>query len=686
MRLSAELDLLVVPAGTVIVREGDDDRDLFFVGAGEAVERHRGAERGRIAAGDCFGAFELVAGTPHPSTITALTEVVLQRLPHARFERIERDDPALALALVQRILALVSSPHHPGARTRSNTIGEVDVTIDGKVMRVAAGTPLLRLLPSEVDGEPVVAGLVDRRAMSLVTPILAGGVLQPLTTAHWEGSRVYRRSVGLLLLEAVARFRPDLQAQLGYSLGYAQRVHVRGEVTSWATLAEEVNAWMLRLVDEDLALREVWWTIDEARASFERAGWHSAAELLRTSRDTMARAVTFGTVHALRIDAIAPRTGMLTGFCVIAGSDGLVLVHGDVDDLGAAPRGRTVVTPAPAHTQAAVSIARRTETMMRDHVRWLETMGVTDVGGLNSACIGGDVSQLIRVAEGFHEKRVGQIADAIAARTGRVKVVAIAGPSSSGKSTFIKRLRVQLLVNKIHPRDISLDDYFIDRAAVRPGPNGEIDLEALEILHIDLLQEHLSRLLAGETVATARYDFRTGKSHPAGGPTLCLAAGDVLLVEGIHGLNPRLLATLAETEVFRVFVSPLAQLPFDHLSRVHASDLRLIRRIVRDRHFRSTNAAATIAQWPSVRDGERRHIFAYQHHADEVFDSSLVYELSVLRVFAERYLLEVPADRPEYTTAFRLLRMLDQFVTIYPDHVPPTSILREFLGGSGFEY
>jgi uridine kinase len=167
---------------------------------------------------------------------------------------------------------------------------------------------------------------------------------------------------------------------------------------------------------------------------------------------------------------------------------------------------------------------------------------------------------------------------------------------------------------------------------------------------------------------------------------MSLAAGDVLLVEGIHGLNPRLLATLEETDVFRVFVSPLAQLPFDHLSRVHASDLRLIRRIVRDRHFRSTSAAATIAQWPSVRDGERRHIFAYQHHADEVFDSSLIYELSVLRVFAERYLLEVPADRPEYTTAFRLLRMLDHFVTIYPDHVPPTSILREFLGGSGFEY
>lgn len=674
-RFDHALDLLVVPAGTVVVCEGDLDRDAFFVVTGEATVRRGGIELPRLRAGDAFGTVELVLGTPNAATVTAATELVLRRLAHARWGELARTEPELALAFARRVLhvAAEQQPAQPGAL--------VDVTIDGIVRRVPVGTPLLDLLPAEVDGDPVVAALVDRRPTSLVTPILAGGVLEPLTTAHWEGSRVYRRSVGLLLLEAAARCRPDLELQLEYSLGYAQRVRVRGDVDEWASLADDLNACMLRLVDDDLPLLEKWWTVDEARTWFTRAGWSSAAELLRTARDPTGRVVTFGKVHALRTDPVVPRTGVLGGFCVLPTSDGLVLVHGVVDDLAAAPRGSTVLSQASARSVAEALIARRTETMMRDHVHWLETMGVTDVAELNHACIRGEVGQLIRVAEGFHEKRVSQIADAIAARRGRVRVVTIAGPSSSGKSTFIKRLRVQLLVDEIRPRDISLDDYYVDRNALP----ADADLEAFEALHTDLLQAHLSRLLAGDTVATARFDFRTGTSHPDGRPTMKLEAGDLLLLEGIHGLNPRLLGSLDETEIFRVFVSPLAQLPLDRLSCVHASDLRLVRRIVRDRHGRNTDAAATIAQWPSVRDGERRHIFAYQHHADEVFDSSLIYELSVLRVFAERYLLEVPPDHPSYTTAFRLLRLLDHFVAIYPELVPPTSILREFIG-SAYEF
>jgi uridine kinase len=679
-RLGAELDLLVVPRETVVVREGDGDRDMFLLVAGEASERRGEVELGRLRAGDVFGGSELVLGTPRPSTIVAESELVLRRLSHARFEHLAEREPALALGFVRRVLA-----SHAGTEPASLP-GHVDVTMAGEVRTVALGTELGRLLPTDVDGERVVAALVDRRAVSLVARLRAGGTLEPLTTAHWEGSRVYRRSVGLLLLEAADRVRPDLELQLEHSLGYAERVRVRGTVASWSALADELNAKMLELVDEDLPLREKWWTVDEARAWFQQEGWRAAAELLRTSREATGRVVTFGRVHALRTDPIVPRTGMLSGFCVLAASDGLVLVHGEVDDLTAAPRGGTVLTPGTARSQSAATIARRSETMMRDHAHWLETMGVTDVAELNHACIRGDVSHLIRVAEGYHEKRVSQIADAIAARRDRVKIVTIAGPSSSGKTTFIKRLRVQLLVDGIRPRDISLDDYYLERDAVPRDAQGEADLEAFEALKSDLLHSHLARLLAGETVATARFDFRTGKSEPEGGPRIALQADDMLILEGIHGLNPRLVGSIPETEVFRVFVCPLAQLPFDRLARVHASDLRLLRRIVRDRHGRNTDAAATIARWPSVRDGERRHIFAYQHHADEVFDSSLIYELSVLRVFAERYLLEVPQDHASYTTAFRLLRLLDHFVTIYPDHVPPTSMLREFIGGSGFEY
>jgi uridine kinase len=298
----------------------------------------------------------------------------------------------------------------------------------------------------------------------------------------------------------------------------------------------------------------------------------------------------------------------------------------------------------------------------------------------------GSVPDLIRVSEGFQEKRLSAIADTIRDLGARASVVTIAGPSSSGKTTFIKRLRTQLQVNGIAPVELSLDDYYVDRDRTPRDAAGELDFEAFDALHVDLLREHLARLCAGERVRAARYDFKAGKSHEGGGKELQVGPGQVLMLEGIHGLNPRLHELVPGGRVFGVFVCPLAQLPFDRVLRVHASDVRLLRRIVRDRHTRNLEAAANIARWPSVRAGERKHIFPYQHLAHAVFDSSLIYELSVLKVYAQRYLLEVPPEHPSTTTAFRLLTLLDRFVTIYPDHVPPTSILREFIGGSGFEY
>jgi uridine kinase len=277
------------------------------------------------------------------------------------------------------------------------------------------------------------------------------------------------------------------------------------------------------------------------------------------------------------------------------------------------------------------------------------------------------------------------IADEIRSRSQEVDIVCIAGPSSSGKSTFIKRLRVQLKVNGINPVGLGLDDYYVDRDKTPRDTDGDYDFETLQALQLELLHDHVAALLRGEKITTARYDFKQGKSRKDGGETLQLGARDVLLIEGIHGLNPALLGDIPVRHVYRIFVCPLMQLSFDHLSRVHASDVRLIRRIVRDRHGRGHTAAQTIERWPKVREGERLHIYPHQPNADAVFDSSLVYELSALRVYAERYLLEVPRHDPAFTTAIRLIHLLDRFVSIYPDHVPATSLLREFIGGSGFE-
>jgi uridine kinase len=428
---------------------------------------------------------------------------------------------------------------------------------------------------------------------------------------------------------------------------------------------------MESLATQGLPIRVEHWLVDEARAHFLSRGWEHAARLLTTARTATVPLATCGQVYAIALGPVVPDTSLLTGATVRVHGDALALELGALD-----PRRRGVEVQV-----------RLDPEMVVEHRRWTTAMGVTSVGAFNELCIDGEVTQLIRVAEGFHEKQISRLADAIAANRERLRIICIAGPSSSGKTTFIKRLSVQLHINGLRPVALSLDDYYVDRLKNPKDENGEWDFEAVEALRLDLLQDHVRRLLAGESVKLARYDFKTGLSHPDGGHTLQLQPGDLLLLEGIHGLNPRLLGDIHTPEqLFRVFIHPATSLPFDRLSRVSTTDLRLLRRIVRDRHTRGYSAAENIARWPSVQAGEQKHIFPFQARADFTFDSALVYEPAVLKVFAERYLLEVPPTHPSFATAWRLRHLVDRFVAIYPDHVPPTSMMREFIGGSGFEY
>jgi uridine kinase len=414
--------------------------------------------------------------------------------------------------------------------------------------------------------------------------------------------------------------------------------------------------------------------VEEARCHFEEQGWDDAARLVAYARQAAVPLVTCGALYALGMGPFLPSTGLLQGWRLFRHGHGLLLDYGHHD-------------PRSGNGLAAALAPELERSMVREHRAWLDAMGVSSVGAYNELCVSGRVSQLIGVAEGFHEKRIGAIADQIRARRGEVRIIAVAGPSSSGKTTFIKRLTTQLLINGLRPVGLSIDDYYVDRERTVRDEVGDYDFEALEAIDLALLQEHARRLLAGEEVATAHYDFLTGESHPEGGARIRLGPSDVLLLEGIHGLNPQLLDGIPKPgELFRVFIQPQTTLPFDRLSRTSATDLRLLRRIVRDRHGRNYSAEDNILRWRSVQRGERRHIFPYQSEADASFDSALVYEPSVLKVYAERYLLEVPSSSPAHATAWRLRLLLDRFVTIYPDHVPPTSMLREFIGGSGFEY
>jgi uridine kinase len=580
----------------------------------------------------------------------------------------------------------------------------VTINISGKTEIVKIDTSLAELLPTHIDSLPVVAALVDKKATSLMSLITSGCRIEPITTSAWEGQRIWRQSLALVALEAAYAIAPRSGIKMGPSVGFGQRLlvpYLHGE--ELAEFGRRLETKMQELIQQALRLREEHWAVDETREHFRAGGWHDAEELLLTWRYAEVPLVSYGAVRAINLGPLVPNTSGLGAFYVLCDEDFLLVVYGRrshhpprptrtmpamaLTDVGEAPppESQGGSTRSLLLTQARSSAESQGQVPFEEQA-WLRTLGVTSIGTFNRICVESSVPELIRVSEGFQEKRITGIADTIQARGRDVDIVCIAGPSSSGKTTFIRRLCVQLKVNGITPVGLGLDDYYVDRDKSPRDAAGDYDFEALEALQLELLHEHIRRLLRGETVATAHYDFKEGKSRPDGGRQLRLEPRNVLLVEGIHGLNPDLLGSVPLERVFRVFVCPMMQLSFDHLSRIHASDVRLIRRIVRDRHARGHKAADTIERWPKVRAGERRHIYPHQPNADAVFDSSLVYELSTLRVYAERYLLEVPRDHSAFTTAFRLIHLLDRFVSIYPDHVPPNSILREFIGGSGFEY
>jgi uridine kinase len=703
-RLGRWLEPVDVPAGATVVEQGGRDRDLYVCLGGEAVVSRGGVEMERLGPGAWFGELALILAAPRAATVTARTPLRLARLSHASYRELARAEPDLALALVEALLDAVAArlghvSDSVGQLLRDQSLprrAEVLVRVLGAAPRaVAMGTPIAALLPAQVGDHPVVAALWGHKPVSLPTRLTSSGAIDALTTAHWEGQRVYRESLALLFLDAVEHVRrasdAAWQVELAHSVGFARRARVTGEPPrGLEAIAGDVATAMRALAARALPLAEELWSVDEAEDYFRRLGARHTVALLRAWRGAAVRVASLGGRYRLRTGPLVPHTGLLRDFDVLADEEGLLLAYARLASADpVAPPGdaaRPARASAPWDAGTARSVSRHAKTLVGAAEPWQRALGIDSLGAFNTACVEGSVPRLIRVNEGFHEKSIGGIADAIVARGAGTRIVCIAGPSSSGKTTFIERLKVQLHVNGKNPIGISLDDYYRDRAHTPRDASGEYDFEALLALDLPLLREQLAALLRGERVRLARYDFASATSHPRGGAELALGRDDLLMLEGIHALNPEILDTSAQAHVFRVFVCPLGQLPVDEVTRVHGSDLRLLRRLVRDRHTRATGAEASILRWPAVRRGERAHIFPFQHTADAVFDSGLLYELSVLKVFAERYLLEVPQASPAYPTAFRLLSLLDRVVTVYPDHVPQISILREFIGRGGYEY
>ena len=561
-------------------------------------------------------------------------------------------------------------PHPPIRLARPRETVQVWLN-DGRIFEGPVGAPLedfIRAAGSDPQA-PAVAALIDNELRELTYRVERDVEVTPITMAHSDGGRIYRRSLSFLLVTAAHELFPEATVYVDHSLtfgGYFCRVQGR-EPFSSAELAQ-IQARMREIVQADEPIRKERVPLSEVIELFQARGDEDKVRLLSRRRKD------YLTLYQLRgfrdyfHGYMVPSTGYLTVFDLQPYPPGFVLRF---------PR-----SDPPMVLHPFMDYPKLVH-VFREYGEWLDLMGVPDVGGLNEAVAGERVREVVLVSEALHEQRIARIALEIAERRDSVRLVLIAGPSASGKTTFSKRLSIQLLANGLRPFPLEMDHYFLDRDKTPRDAQGNYDFESLGALDVTLLNEHLLRLTEGQEVTLPRFNFRTGRRET--GPVVRLRPDHILLIEGIHGLNPALLPHVPRSMVYRVYVSALTQLNMDKHNRVPTTDTRLIRRIVRDAAQRGYSAQQTIERWESVREGEKRWIFPFQEHADIMFNSALVYELAVLKPLIEPLLLQVERGTPAYAESKRLLAFLEWFEPLAPDLVPDNSILREFVGGSILE-
>lgn len=545
----------------------------------------------------------------------------------------------------------------------------------GRTIEVAMGTTLLEVERQlRLDGpHPFLAAYVNNRIKELNYRIYKPVTVRFIDITSFEGIRVYQRTISFILQKAVRELFPDRTLYIRHSLGASGfYCEISGFGPIPAEHLDAIKARMRGIIDRNLPIQGVKMLTDTARKIYEGFGMADKIALLDSRPRLYSKIYTIDSLPGYFYGALTPSTGYTPQF-----------------DLHPYYNGFFIALPLrtdPTRLHQSVHQEKMFD-VFHQYQSWVEIMGVPTVGQLNSKVLAGDASELIKIAEAFHENKLAQVAGCVAEanRERGVRLVLISGPSSSGKTTFAKRLGVQLRVLGLNPVLISLDDYFVDREKTPRDENGEYDYEALEAIDLEQFNDHLKRLERGESVDIPRYDFISGTRQWHDNP-LQLDERSVLIVEGIHGLNPALTPGVPESRKFKIYVSCFTSVALDNVSRIATSDNRLLRRLTRDYRRRGNDALSTLARWESVRRGEEKHIFPYQENADVMFNSSLFYEISVLRRFAEPILREVPDTVPEYGEAKRMLKFLDNFIPISPEEIPPTSLLREFIGGSSFKY
>lgn len=520
--------------------------------------------------------------------------------------------------------------------------------------------------------EHPICAHVNNKTEDLQFPLFAPKQVEFLTRQSPSGHRVYVRSLCMMLYKSVVDLFPGVRLIIEHSISRGYYCRLTGDITVNEDVVARLKARMTELVKRDIKFERKERLTSDVIKIFEKQGLDDKVKLLRSTHELYTVYYRLDNVCDSYYGNLAPSTGMLNIFDLQLYKDGFLLLGADSSN--------------PSMVASPI-VQEKMYHAFTDYLAFNRVIGVYNVGELNEAVASKESAMLINVAEALHDKKIGRISDDISRRyaEGGARIVLIAGPSSSGKTTFTKRLAIQLMTNLLEPKMISLDDYFVNREVTPRDIDGDYDYESLYALDLETFNSDLNALIAGEEVNLPTYNFELGH-RVYKGKKLKLNSNSVLLIEGIHGLNPELTAHIDAKMKYLIYVSALTTLSIDDHNWVPTTDNRLLRRIIRDYKYRGVSATDTIKRWPSVRRGEEKWIFPFQENADAMFNSSLIFELGVMKELADDILNGVPRDIREYAEAYRLRKLLSYFTPITDRLIPSTSLLREFLGGSSFHY
>ncbi|NLI90403.1 MAG: nucleoside kinase [Epulopiscium sp.] len=549
----------------------------------------------------------------------------------------------------------------------------IDIILpDGSSKKIKKGEKLINIAKEEQDKHksPIVLARVNNSFKELFSSVEEDLSHVEFLDLHTkEGMRVYQRSTTFLMIVAAKNVAPNINIRVNHHINGGYFCETKNGEAITQDLLSKIDEEMRRIAKEDLKIIKGSYTLDSALKIFDENEMYDKKTLFKYRRSSRVNLYKLDGSYGYFYGEMLPSSGYINDFKIIPYNTGFVLKFPDEKD----PSTISPFLPAP-----------KLSNIFNESEKWARIMGVDTVGALNDVISDTEIRELILISEALHEKKIAQIADQITEHKEKLGVILVAGPSSSGKTTFAQRLAIQLKVSGMTPHAISIDDYFVNRELTPKDEDGNLDFESIEAIDIKLFNKHMLDLLDGKEVEIPTFNFKTGQREYKGN-MLKMNTNDVLIVEGIHGLNEKLSSQVPRENKFKIYISCLTQLNVDYQNRISTTDTRLIRRMIRDYNHRGMSPERTLELWPLVRRGERKNIFPFQEEADVIFNSALIYELAALKPKIEPLLFQVDRSSPYFAEAKRILKFLEYFLAVDTVDIPANSIVREFVGGSCFE-